>query len=122
MSAEEKKQVQELIAKLGANEFDVREKATADLRKLGAAVASQLHDAALESKDVELRSRAELLAGELDSVLTGPSAVEALDAVHRFHTSQKQLWGKRYLIPVSPQDLAHYATHMTEMVAPAPRK
>jgi hypothetical protein len=56
--------LQKLIEQLGSEEFDLREEAMEEIRKLGAPASEALR-AALESTDEEVKSRAEKLLGEI---------------------------------------------------------
>lgn len=57
-------QIQELVGKLGAKEFAVREGASKELRKIGKAAVPAL-EKALDSKDAEVRTRAEAILEEI---------------------------------------------------------
>lgn len=54
-----------LIGDLGADDYAVREAATAKIRALGPAVIPQLKTAVETARDAEIRTRAEMLIGEL---------------------------------------------------------
>src|SRR5512135_3530975 len=57
-------QVARLIRELGADDFGTRERATVELRKLGAAAEAELERAA-RSRDPEVRDRSEMLLREI---------------------------------------------------------
>jgi len=63
--AQDEKQIQDAIKGLGADSFEDREKATADLRKIGAPALESLRKAADESGDPEVRARAKRLVEEI---------------------------------------------------------
>lgn len=63
--AQDEKQIQDAIKGLGADSFEDREKATADLRKFGAPALEALKKAAEESGDPEVRARAKRLVEEI---------------------------------------------------------
>jgi len=56
--------VDELIAELGASEFETREKAHRKLRELGGLTAKPLRHAAAQSADAEVRARAQRILAE----------------------------------------------------------
>ena len=58
-------QIQELIKKLGSDDFTVREQATEDLKKAGKNAREALKKAADESEDPEVRQRARSILEEL---------------------------------------------------------
>jgi HEAT repeat protein len=70
--------IKALVRRLGDNEFDVREKALADLQALGSTALPVLRDAAANDPDVEVRRRAERCC-QLADVQDGP-AVQAAAA------------------------------------------
>lgn len=80
-----KKQVQELIARLGDEDFDAREDAMEALRRIGAHALPFIRLAA-ESDNEEIKSRSGILAGELEALKESqagagdaPSGVEGID-------------------------------------------
>lgn len=62
--AQDADRVQELIKKLGSEEFSVREEATEELKKIGKPAQEALRKAAAESEDPEVRQRARALLEE----------------------------------------------------------
>jgi hypothetical protein len=63
--AQDEKQIQDAIRSLGAESFEEREKATADLKKIGAPALDALKKAAEENGDPEVRVRAKRLVEEI---------------------------------------------------------
>ena len=57
--------IAKLIVQLGSDDFDEREKASADLEAVGDPAYAALHEA-LKSADEEVRKRAELLVGKIE--------------------------------------------------------
>lgn len=64
--AQDEKRVQDAIKGLGSESFEEREKATADLRKIGAPALAALKKAAADSDDPEVRARAKRLLEEIE--------------------------------------------------------
>jgi hypothetical protein len=64
--AQDEKQVQDAIKGLGSESFEEREKATADLRKIGGPALAALKKAAADSDDPEVRARAKRLLEEIE--------------------------------------------------------
>jgi hypothetical protein len=64
--AQDEKQVQDAIKGLGSESFEEREKATSDLRKIGAPALAALKKAAADSDDPEVRARAKRLLEEIE--------------------------------------------------------
>src|SRR5436190_1505718 len=62
--AQDADRIQELIRKLGSEEFSVREEATEELKKIGKSAQEALRKAAAESEDPEIRQRAKALLEE----------------------------------------------------------
>jgi RNA polymerase sigma factor (sigma-70 family) len=75
------KRVAELIAELDSPEFDAREKATRELRRLGRQAAAALREAREKSGSAEVRRRAGGLLAELEKSVTPPEELRALRAV-----------------------------------------
>src|SRR5688572_26036722 len=65
LQAQDEKQIQDAIKGLGADSFEEREKATADLKKIGAPALEALKKAAEENGDPEVRVRARRLVDEI---------------------------------------------------------
>lgn len=63
--AQDESQIQDAIKGLGADSFEEREKATGDLKKIGAPALKALKKAAEESGDPEVRARAKRLVEEI---------------------------------------------------------
>ena len=63
--AQDEKQIQDAIRGLGAESFEDREKATLDLKKIGAPALEALKKAAAESDDPEVRARAKRLVEDI---------------------------------------------------------
>ncbi|HEU4339282.1 MAG TPA: PDZ domain-containing protein [Planctomycetota bacterium] len=63
--AQDEKRIQDAIKGLGADSFEEREKATADLKKIGAPALDALKKAAEENGDPEVRVRAKRLVDEI---------------------------------------------------------
>lgn len=63
--AQDEKQIQDAIRGLGSESFEEREKATADLKKIGAPALQALKKAAESSDDPEVRVRAQRLVDEI---------------------------------------------------------
>lgn len=74
-----KKQVSDLIDKLGNEEFDVREKAQRDLVKLGSPAFDMLKHAAKNNPDLEIRRRSERSARAI--LNEDPSALRSMRAM-----------------------------------------
>ena len=72
-----KKKILDLIAKLGDEEFKVREDATKELGGLGQVALEEIR-AATRNEDVEVKTRAEKLVKEIESSLA-PDAEEVID-------------------------------------------
>src|SRR5688572_30810950 len=68
--AQEDPRIQEAIRGLGAESFEDREKATAELKKIGAPAQEALKKAAADSEDPEVRERAKRI---LDSIAKPPA-------------------------------------------------
>ena len=63
--AQDEKQIQDAIRGLGSDSFEEREKATADLKKIGSPALDALKKAAEKSEDPEVRARAKRLVDEI---------------------------------------------------------
>jgi hypothetical protein len=63
--AQDEKQIQDAIRGLGSESFEEREKATSDLKKIGAPALEALKKAAASNDDPEVRARAQRLVDEL---------------------------------------------------------
>jgi hypothetical protein len=79
------KRIERLITDLGDDDFEVRQKADADLRKLGERAETALRRA-LEKEDLEVRKRAAQLLARLEAPPTGDQlrerrAIHALEAI-----------------------------------------
>jgi hypothetical protein len=79
-TAEEKKRYEKLVARMGDNDFDTREKASKELRAAGEKALPVLR-AATKSKDVEIRGRAETLVAALSGKVAVLAAGESLLAM-----------------------------------------
>jgi hypothetical protein len=75
------KRVSELIARLGDEEFAVREKASAELANLGRSAEGALRKHLEDNPDPEIRKRAQGLAAKLQGPLQSPEALRAVRAV-----------------------------------------
>jgi hypothetical protein len=80
------KRIERLIADLGDDDFEVRQKADADLRKLGERAETALRRALETAKDLEVRKRAAGLLARLEAPPTGDQlrerrAIHALEAI-----------------------------------------
>ena len=71
--------VADLIAKLGAAKFEVRQKASEELLKLGPVAMEQLREATKKNSDAEIRTRAEKLLDELESSLAEAEDEDEVD-------------------------------------------
>jgi RNA polymerase sigma factor (sigma-70 family) len=86
---EERRRIVRLIAELDAEEFDVREKATAELKRLGEQAEPALRAALTESPTHELLQRAESLLRELEQSPEGKERLRlsrALEILERAST------------------------------------
>jgi hypothetical protein len=75
------KVVQQLFADLNNEKFNVREKATYDLEKLGEVVLGELHKRLQENPTLEMRQRMEKLVAKLQGPVTAPDMLQALRAI-----------------------------------------
>lgn len=66
LAQQDEKQIQEAIQGLGSESFEEREKATGDLKKVGAPALPALKKAAADHQDPEVRARARRLVEELE--------------------------------------------------------
>src|SRR5262249_62021977 len=84
-----------LIAQLDDDDFTVRERATTDLEKLGAAAEPALRKALQETNSAEVRLRAQRL---LEGLSTGQSSDDwmrtgrALEVLEQLHTPEARAW------------------------------
>src|SRR5690349_25072559 len=70
--AQDEKRIQDAIKGLGAESFEEREKATADLKKIGAPALEALKKAAADSDDPEVRVRAKRLVDSIQKPAEKP--------------------------------------------------
>jgi hypothetical protein len=75
------KRVSELIACLGDEEFAIREKASAELAKLGRSAEGALRKHLEDDPDPEIRKRAQILAAKLQGPLRSPEALRGIRAI-----------------------------------------
>ncbi|OWK35596.1 sigma-70 family RNA polymerase sigma factor [Fimbriiglobus ruber] len=88
-NAEDDKHIARLIVEMDADEFATRQRATAELEKMGQAAEAALRKAKTESPSIEVRSRAEALLKKLSAPTLSPDQLRAtrcVEILERFGT------------------------------------
>jgi len=91
LNEELQKHINQLIAALDHDDFQAREKATAELEKLGTTAETALRKALADSSSAEVRQRAEALVAKLQAKSADPErwrTIRALEALERIATPQ----------------------------------
>lgn len=124
LSDADRARVPALLKQLGAERFKDREQATAELKKLGRAVAPLVKQAIETTDDPEVQVRGRRILDALGEPLVFPGRDDVLAALRQMAFSAEAARGKHFVIPVRAQRLRRpfIETHIFEMAPePAPR-
>lgn len=99
------REVDKLLKDLGAAGFQVREKATAELKKIGAGIVPQVRKYMAANDDPEVQIRCRQLTDELDGVLDLPRMGELLTHLKSLSFSVDNVKGQTFVVPVTEREL-----------------
>ena len=90
-------QVDEIIARLGSDDFDIREKAMDDARAVGPDALPALRKA-MTSKEEEIKNRAEILVDELEAIAKGSGGDKVGESLEQLKGSDDEISTTRMTI------------------------